>query len=45
MKESAFNAYKNFKENYIKETAEQYKQLIPEVLYNAMINYVVEITD
>jgi len=43
--EEAFNAYKTFKENYIKEVAEKYKDQIPEKLYQAMISYEVEITD
>ena len=43
--EEAFNAYKEFKENYIKEVAEDYKSYIPERLYNALINYKVDITD
>lgn len=41
----AFTAYKNFKENYIKQVADEYKDLIPEKLYNAMMNYKVEIND
>ena len=41
----AFTVYKNFKENYIKEVANEYKDLIPEKLYNAMMNYKVEIND
>ena len=43
--EEAFNVYKEFKENYIKEVAEYYKDKIPSKLYNAMYNYQVEITD
>ena len=43
--EEAFYKYKEFKENYIKEVAEEYKDVIPVKLYEAMINYVVEITD
>lgn len=43
--EEAFNSYKEFKENYIKEVAEDYKPYIPNKLYNALINYKVEITD
>lgn len=35
----AFLTYKNFKEKYIKEIAEEYKLKIPESVYNAMINY------
>ena len=41
----AFTAYKNFKENYIKEVADEYKDLIPQKLYEAMYNYEVEIND
>jgi len=41
----AFNAYKNYKENLIKETAEKWKSQIPEKLYNALMKYEVEITD
>lgn len=41
----AFNAYKEFKEKYIKQIAQEYKNKIPEKLYNAMINWKVEITD
>lgn len=40
-----FNAYKKGKEAYIKEVAEEYKDKIPEQLYIAMMNYIVEITD
>lgn len=44
----AFQAYKEFKENYIKQVADEYKQKYPQFpkrLYEAMYNYVVEITD
>lgn len=41
----AFLAYKETKENYIKEIAEQYKGLIPERVYNAMIMYEVREDD
>ena len=44
-KEQAFQCYKKFKENYIKEVAEEYKNLIPTKLYEAMYKYEVEITD
>lgn len=43
--EDAFQAYKIFKENYIKEVANEYKDKIPEKLYEAMYNWIVEITD
>lgn len=41
----AFKAYKEFKESYIKQVADEYKEKIPEKLYNAMYNYKVEIDD
>ena len=44
----AFQAYKAFKENYIKQVADEYKQKypnFPQKLYDAMYNYEVEITD
>lgn len=44
----AFNNYKNFKESYIKQVADQYKQKypnFPQKLYDAMYSYEVEITD
>jgi len=43
--EEAFQAYKKFKENIIKQVANKYKDTIPDNLYQAMINYEVEITD
>ena len=43
--EEAFKAYKQFKENYIKEVAEEYKGKIPTKLYKALYNYQVEIND
>lgn len=43
--EQAFMAYKEAKENLIKEVAEKYKNQIPDKLYQAMINWKVEITD
>ena len=43
--EQAFSAYKNFKENYIKEVADEYKDRIPQKLYDAMYRYEVEIDD
>jgi len=43
--EEAFEAYKNYKENLIKEVADKYKNIIPDKLYNAMYKYQVEITD
>lgn len=41
----AFNTYKKYKENRIKSIALEYKDKIPVKLYNAMMNYEVEITD
>ena len=43
--EEAFNAYKEFKEKYIKQVADEYKDKIPQKLYEAMYNYEVEISD
>ena len=43
--EEAFYAYKNAKEKYIKQVAEEYKDKIPEKLYDAMRKWEVEITD
>lgn len=43
--EEAFAIYKQFKENTIKQVADEYKDLIPEKLYNAMYEYEVEIED
>ena len=41
----AFNAYKQAKEEFIKEQAEKWKGKIDERAYNALMNYTVEITD
>jgi hypothetical protein len=43
--EEAFQAHKIYKEKYIKEVAEEYKNKIPNKLYEAMINYIIEIND
>lgn len=43
--EDAFNAYKKFKENLIKQIADDYKDRIPKKLYDALYNYKVEIND
>ena len=43
--EDAFKVYKEFKEAYIKQVADEYKDKIPNELYEAMYNYKVEITD
>lgn len=41
----AFEVYKNAKESYIKEVANEYKLLIPNKLYNAMYRWEVKISD
>ena len=41
----AFEKYKEEKEKLIQETAEQYKDKIPQKLYDAMMNWVVDIGD
>ena len=41
----AFEAYKQFKEQYIKQVADYYKDQIPQELYNALYNYEVDIDD
>ena len=41
----AFKVYKDFKENYIKQVADEYKDKIPKKLYEAMYSYKVEIND
>lgn len=43
--EDAFERYKVYKEDFIKDIAEQYKGKIPDRVYRAMMNWVVEITD
>lgn len=43
--QQAFEVYKQFKEQYIKEVADYYKDQIPKKLYDAMCNYEVYITD
>ena len=43
--EEAFIAYKTEKENRIKEIANKWKGLISDKVYQALINYQVEITD
>lgn len=44
-KEAFYKGYKPFKEKYIKEIADEYKDRIPQKLYEAMYRYEVEITD
>ena len=41
----AFNAYKQAKENYLKELANKWKDKIDDRAYKALMNYQVEITD
>ena len=43
--EEAFQAYKEAKETYIKEVANKWKDQIDPCVYQALINYQVEITD
>ena len=43
--EEAFKTYKQFKEKYIKQVADHYKDKIPQRLYQALYNYEVEIDD
>lgn len=43
--QEAFQVYKEYKEKYIKQVADKYKEYIPQKLYNAMYNYEVEIDD
>ena len=41
----AFEAYKQAKENHLKEVAEKWKGKIDDRAYNALMEYQVEITD
>ena len=43
--EEAFSMYKHIKEGYIKDIAEKYKGQIDKRVYQALLNYKVEITD
>lgn len=43
--EAAFARYKEYKEDLIQDIAEQYKERIPDKIYQAMKNWTVEITD
>ena len=44
-KNDAFNAYKQAKEDYIKEMADKWKDKLEPRVYEALYNYKVEITD
>ena len=41
----AFEKYKKFKEEYIKQVADLYKNVIPKKLYLALYNYQIEMED
>jgi len=43
--QEAFVIYKTEKENHIKNVAKEYKDLIPDKVYKALMNYIVEETD
>ena len=43
--EEAFEVYKAYKENFIKDIAEKYKNKIPDKVYQSMIKWEIEITD
>lgn len=43
--DEAFDSYKIYKESLAKDIAEEYKNFIPEKLYQALLNYRVEIND
>lgn len=43
--EQAFEAYKAFKESIVKRLANEYKGLIDDRVYHALMNYTVKITD
>jgi hypothetical protein len=43
--EDAFNNYKRYKEQYIKDIADLYKDKIPENVYSALYSYTIEIND
>ena len=42
---SAFKKYKEYKEDFIKKMAKQYRDRIPYKVYEAMINWVIDIND
>ena len=44
-KRNYFSIYKQFKEKYIKQIADEYKELIPQKLYEALYKWEVEIND
>ena len=43
--DAAFARYKEYKEDLIKDMAEQYKDMIPHKVYEAMMNWKIEVTD
>jgi hypothetical protein len=43
--EEAFTRYKEYKEDFIKDVAEQYKNQIADRTYRALMNWTIEITD
>lgn len=43
--ESAFARYKEYKEDFIQDIAEQYRDVIPHKVYEAMMNWKIEIDD
>lgn len=43
--EDAFTKYKDYKEAFIKNIAEQYRDKMADKVYQAMINWQIEITD
>lgn len=43
--EAAFARYKEYKEDFIEDMAEQYNGRIPDKVYRAMLNWKIEITD
>jgi hypothetical protein len=43
--EEAFESYKGAKEKYIKDIANKWKNEVTEEVYQALVNYIVEITD
>lgn len=43
--ESAFTRYKEYKEDFIQDLAEQYRDILPYKVYEAMMNWKIEIDD